>query len=182
MFIYILAHYSGKVKRELNKVSAYRKVLKIRGAPTSKTAFSSVAVPWHKSLKHVLSVRTKTKRPRRSVSIHIKGNTAQRTSDGFARHMLAYTNFPNNNSKPVGRNSICLCYPLHHTMSMLSSSALAYEISARHLYLLTFRKLVFPVISHKNLLTYASMPASFLCNLTKNLTAHLHDNNCAVLP
>ena len=40
----------------------------------------------------------------------------------------------------------------------------------------------FSVISHKNLLTYASMPAKFLCNLTKNLTAHLHDNNCAVLP
>ena len=69
--------------------------------------------------------------------------------------MLAYTNFPNNNNKPVGRNSICLCYPPHHTISMLSSSALAYEISARHLNLLTFRKLVFSVISHKNLLTYA---------------------------
>ena len=40
----------------------------------------------------------------------------------------------------------------------------------------------FSVISHKNLLTYASMPASFLCNLSKKLTAHLHDNNCAVLP
>ena len=69
------------------------------------------------------------------------GNTAQRTHDGFTRHMPAYTNFPNNNSKPVGRNSICLCYPPHHTMSMLSSSALAYEISARHLNLLLLPQL-----------------------------------------
>ncbi|MGN0614340.1 MAG: hypothetical protein ACI4JB_10645 [Porcipelethomonas sp.] len=40
----------------------------------------------------------------------------------------------------------------------------------------------FSVISHKNFLTYASMPAKFLCNLAKNLTSHLHDNNYAVLP
>ncbi len=40
----------------------------------------------------------------------------------------------------------------------------------------------FSVISHKNFLTYASMPANFLCNLPKNLTAHLYDNDYAVLP
>jgi len=31
---------------------------------------------------------------------------------------------------------------------------------------------IFPVIQHKNSLTYDSMPASFLYSLTKNLTAH----------
>ncbi len=31
-------------------------------------------------------------------------------------------------------------------------------------------------------LGYVSMPAKFLCNLTKNLTAHLTHNLCAVLP
>ncbi|MCM1269289.1 MAG: hypothetical protein NC247_01500, partial [Ruminococcus flavefaciens] len=41
---------------------------------------------------------------------------------------------------------------------------------------------IFSVISHKNFLPYDSMPASFLCNLTKNLTAHLPHNLCAVLP
>ena len=33
-----------------------------------------------------------------------------------------------------------------------------------------------------NPLTYVSMPAEFLYNLTKNLTAHLQHNLCAVLP
>jgi len=33
-----------------------------------------------------------------------------------------------------------------------------------------------------NFLTYISMPAKFLHNLPKNLTAHLHHNLCAVLP
>lgn len=32
---------------------------------------------------------------------------------------------------------------------------------------------IFSVILHKNSLPYDSMPASFLCNLTKNLAAHL---------
>ena len=40
----------------------------------------------------------------------------------------------------------------------------------------------FSVISHRNSLQYASIPASFLCNLTKNLLAHLPHNPCAVLP
>ena len=40
----------------------------------------------------------------------------------------------------------------------------------------------FSVISHRNSLQYASIPASFLCNLTKNLLAHLPHNLCAVLP
>ena len=40
----------------------------------------------------------------------------------------------------------------------------------------------FPSSYTKTSCPYGSMPASFLCNLTKNLTAHLHDNNCAVLP
>ena len=40
----------------------------------------------------------------------------------------------------------------------------------------------FPVILHKISLTYASMPASILYNLTKNLTSHLTHNLCAVLP
>jgi hypothetical protein len=31
-------------------------------------------------------------------------------------------------------------------------------------------------------LTYASKPAPFLANLTKNLTSHLYNNFCAVLP
>lgn len=37
-------------------------------------------------------------------------------------------------------------------------------------------------ISHKNPLTYDSMPAEFLCNLPKNLTTHLTHKLCAVLP
>ena len=40
----------------------------------------------------------------------------------------------------------------------------------------------FSVILHKISLTYASMPASILYNLTKNLTSHLTHNLCAVLP
>ena len=40
----------------------------------------------------------------------------------------------------------------------------------------------FSVISHRNSLQYASIPTSFLCNLTKNLLAHLPHNLCAVLP
>ena len=40
----------------------------------------------------------------------------------------------------------------------------------------------FSVISHRNSLQYASIPASFLCNLTKNLLAHLPHILCAVLP
>ena len=40
----------------------------------------------------------------------------------------------------------------------------------------------FSVISHRNSLQYASIPASFLCNLTKNLLAHLLHDLCAVLP
>jgi hypothetical protein len=31
-------------------------------------------------------------------------------------------------------------------------------------------------------LTYVSKPASFLANLTKNLTSHLYNNLCAVSP
>jgi hypothetical protein len=41
---------------------------------------------------------------------------------------------------------------------------------------------IFSVISHKNPLTGDSLPARFLHNLTKNLTAHLTHNLCAVLP
>ena len=40
----------------------------------------------------------------------------------------------------------------------------------------------FSVISHRSSLQYASIPASFLCNLTKNLLAHLPHILCAVLP
>ena len=40
----------------------------------------------------------------------------------------------------------------------------------------------FSVISHKNSLKYDSIPASFLCNLTKNLLAHLPHNLCVVSP
>ena len=40
----------------------------------------------------------------------------------------------------------------------------------------------FSVILHRNSLTYVSKPASFLYNLTKNLTTHLYDNGCAALP
>ena len=32
---------------------------------------------------------------------------------------------------------------------------------------------IFSAIRHKNSLTYDSMPAEFLCILTKNLTSHL---------
>ncbi|MBR3630173.1 MAG: hypothetical protein IKN55_06850 [Oscillospiraceae bacterium] len=35
---------------------------------------------------------------------------------------------------------------------------------------------------HRNSLLGASQAASFLYNLTKNLTAHLHHQLCAVLP
>ena len=41
---------------------------------------------------------------------------------------------------------------------------------------------IFSVILHRNPLTYVSMPAKFLYNLTKNLSAHLQHNLCAVLP
>ena len=41
---------------------------------------------------------------------------------------------------------------------------------------------IFSVILHRNSLTYVSMPAKFLYNLTKNLSAHLQHNLCAVLP
>ena len=37
-------------------------------------------------------------------------------------------------------------------------------------------------LADKNPLTYDSMPAEFLCDLTKNLTTHLTHNLCAVLP
>ena len=40
----------------------------------------------------------------------------------------------------------------------------------------------FSVISHRNSLQYASIPASFLCNLTKKLLAHLPHNLCVVSP
>ena len=40
----------------------------------------------------------------------------------------------------------------------------------------------FSVISHKNSLKYDSIPASFLCNLTKNLLTHLLHNLCVVSP
>ena len=40
----------------------------------------------------------------------------------------------------------------------------------------------FSVISHKNSLKYDSIPASFLCNLMKNLLAHLLHNLCVVSP
>ncbi|MBP3243409.1 MAG: hypothetical protein J6L99_06095, partial [Ruminococcus sp.] len=41
---------------------------------------------------------------------------------------------------------------------------------------------IFSGILHTNFLTYVSMPAKFMHNLPKNLTAHLHHNLCAVLP
>ncbi|MBR3629842.1 MAG: hypothetical protein IKN55_05130, partial [Oscillospiraceae bacterium] len=41
---------------------------------------------------------------------------------------------------------------------------------------------IFSVILHRNSLLGASPAASFLYNLTKNLTAHLHHQLCAVLP
>ena len=41
---------------------------------------------------------------------------------------------------------------------------------------------IFSVILHRNFLTGASLPAKFLYNLTKNLTAHLTHKLCAVLP
>ena len=40
----------------------------------------------------------------------------------------------------------------------------------------------FSVILLKTSLKYDSIPASVLSNLTKNLTTHLYDNGCAVLP
>ena len=42
--------------------------------------------------------------------------------------------------------------------------------------------LIFSGILHTNSLTYVSMPAKYMHNLPKNLTAHLHHNLCAVLP
>ncbi|MBP3243193.1 MAG: hypothetical protein J6L99_04990, partial [Ruminococcus sp.] len=41
---------------------------------------------------------------------------------------------------------------------------------------------IFSGILHINFLTYVSMPAKFLHNLPKNLTAYLRRNLCAVLP
>ena len=41
---------------------------------------------------------------------------------------------------------------------------------------------IFSVIPHKNSLTYVSMPAEFLYNLTKNPASHLLHKLCAVLP
>ena len=41
---------------------------------------------------------------------------------------------------------------------------------------------IFSIILHRNSLTYDSMPAEFLYNLTKNLSAHLQHKLCAVLP
>ena len=41
---------------------------------------------------------------------------------------------------------------------------------------------IFSVISHKFSLQYDSIAALNLCNLPKNLTAHLPHNLCAVLP
>ncbi|MBR3630915.1 MAG: hypothetical protein IKN55_10680 [Oscillospiraceae bacterium] len=41
---------------------------------------------------------------------------------------------------------------------------------------------IFSVILHRNSLLGASPAASFLYNLTKDLTAHLHHQLCAVLP
>ena len=41
---------------------------------------------------------------------------------------------------------------------------------------------IFSVILHRNSLLGASPAASFLYNLTKNLTVHLHHQLCAVLP
>ncbi len=52
----------------------------------------------------------------------------------------------------------------------------------RALRLCTSSACIFPVILHRNSLTYDSMSASFLYNLTKNLTAHLPHNLCAALP
>ena len=40
----------------------------------------------------------------------------------------------------------------------------------------------FSVIAHKNSLIYDSIPASFLCTLTKNLLRNTAHINCAVLP
>ena len=41
---------------------------------------------------------------------------------------------------------------------------------------------IFSAILHRNSLTYDSMPANFLYNLTKNLTTHLQHKLYAVLP
>ena len=41
---------------------------------------------------------------------------------------------------------------------------------------------IFSVILHRNPLTYDSMPAEYLYNLTKNLSQHLQHKLCAVLP
>ena len=44
------------------------------------------------------------------------------------------------------------------------------------------RNCIFSVILHRSFLTYASMPAKFLYNLTKNLSAQSARNICALLP
>ncbi len=41
---------------------------------------------------------------------------------------------------------------------------------------------IFSAISHRNSSQYASIPASFLCNLSKNLLAHLPHKPCGMPP
>ena len=113
-----------------------------------------------------------------------KGNTAQRASGDFARHLLA--NFP---SEPVSYllARILRAYFPRYFGKILENPQrifsvfpfISQKIWRRNLHTSDTKQ---TLIFHKNAREYIKYSLRFLFHLTKNLTTHLSHNLCAVLP
>ena len=111
------------------------------------------------------------------------GNTAQRASGDFARHLLA--NFP---SEPVSYLPACILrayFPRYFGKILENPQRIfsvfpfiSQKIRRRNLHTSDTKQ---TLIFHKNAREYIQYSLRFLFHLTKNLTTHLSHNLCAVL-
>ena len=113
-----------------------------------------------------------------------KGNTAQRASGDFARHLLA--NFPSEPVSYLPARILRAYFPRYFGKILENPQRIfsvfpfiSQKIWRRNLHTSDTKQ---TLIFHKNAREYIKYSLRFLFHLTKNLTTHLSHNLCAVLP
>ena len=112
------------------------------------------------------------------------GNTAQRASGDFARHLLA--NFPSEPVSYLPARILRAYFPRYFGKILENPQRIfsvfpfiSQKIWRRNLHTSDTKQ---TLIFHKNAREYIKYSLRFLFHLTKNLTTHLSHNLCAVLP
>ena len=113
-----------------------------------------------------------------------QGDTAQRASGDFARHLLA--NFPSEPVSYLPARILRAYFPRYFGKILENPQRIfsvfpfiSQKIWRRNLHTSDTKQ---TLIFHKNAREYIKYSLRFLFHLTKNLTTHLSHNLCAVLP